>query len=65
MLKMNFMLWSFFMSYSPDFRVFVVKKINSGMTRSEAVKFFNISRDSIYRWLKEYAKTGRIVDKKA
>ena len=52
------------MSYSPDFREFVVKKINSGMPRSEAISFFNISRDSVYRWLKEHAKTGSFSDKK-
>lgn len=52
------------MSYSPEFREFVVKKIISGMPRSEAISFFNISRDSAYRWLKEYAKTGSFSDKK-
>ena len=52
------------MSYSPDFREFVVKKIISGMPRSEAVSFFNISHDSAYRWLKEYTKTGSFSDKK-
>lgn len=52
------------MSYSPDFRAFVVKKIHSGMSRSEAVEFFNISLDSVYRWLKEYAATGSFLEKK-
>jgi transposase len=52
------------MSYSQEFRGFVVKKIVSGMSRSEAVSFFNISADSVYRWLKEYKETGCISIKK-
>jgi transposase len=52
------------MSYSPDFREFVVKKIVSGMSRSEASKFFNISRDSVYRWSKEHTETGSFTVKK-
>jgi transposase len=52
------------MSYGPDFREFVVKKIVSGMSRSEAVKFFNISLDSVYRWVKEYSETGSFSVKK-
>ena len=40
------------MSYSPDFKELVVKKIRNGMSRSEAMEFFKISRDSVYRWLK-------------
>jgi transposase len=54
----------FGMSYSPSFREFVVKKVASGMSRSEAMEFFNISRDSLYRWCKDYAETGRVLDKK-
>jgi len=51
------------MSYSPDFREFVVKKILSGMPRSEAISFFNISRDSVYRWHKKHSETGSFSDK--
>ena len=48
------------MSYSVDFRDIVVKKIHAGMSRSDAMEFFNISRDSIYRWLKMEKKSGGI-----
>lgn len=51
------------MSYSPEFRTFVVKKIHSGMSRSDAVEFFNISLDSISKWLKKYEETGGVYDK--
>jgi putative transposase len=52
------------MSYSQDFRELVVKKIHEGMSRSEAEKLFNISRDSIFRWLKMHSKTGNLSDPK-
>lgn len=52
------------MSYSLDFKELVVKKIHDGMPRSEALEFFNISRDSAYRWLKKHAEIGSLVDKK-
>ena len=50
------------MSYSSEFREFVVKKIHEGMSRSEAETFFKVSRDSIYRWLKKYEGTGNLSD---
>ena len=51
------------MSYSSDFRELVVNKIHEGMPRSQASKFFNISRDSIYKWLKKHAETGSLANK--
>jgi transposase len=48
------------MSYSQDFREFVVSKVLGGMPRSEAQRFFNISRDSLYKWLKKYGETGEV-----
>jgi transposase len=53
-----------FMSYSQDFREFVVGKIHAGMPRSDAIDFFNVSRDSIHKWLKKSAETGNVIDKK-
>ena len=50
------------MSYTPEFRKFVVKKVHDGMSHSEAVSFFEISRDSLYRWLKKYSETGDVLD---
>lgn len=52
------------MSYSQDFRELVVKKIQNGMPRSEAEKIFNISRDSVFRWLQKHSKTGKLSDSK-
>jgi len=52
------------MSYSPEFREFVVGKIHSGMPRAQAMKFFNISRDSVYKWLKKHKETGVVLDAK-
>jgi len=50
------------MAYSQEFREFVVKKVHSGMSRDKAVKFFNISRDSVYKWLKKHKETGEVLD---
>ena len=52
------------MSYSVDFREFVVKKVHAGMSKSEAVKFFNIGHDTLYRWLKMHEETGSLTDRK-
>lgn len=52
------------MSYSVDFRELVVKKVNGGMSKSEAVQFFNISHDTLYKWLNKYTKTGVLTDAK-
>jgi len=52
------------MAYSQEFREFVVSKIHAGMSRSEAVSFFSIHRNTISEWLKKYAKTGNLSDKK-
>ena len=51
------------MSYSPDFRALVIKKINSGMSLSEASRLFEVSRDSIYNWLKLYSTTDSFNDR--
>jgi len=51
------------MSYSVDFREFVVKKVHDGMSKSEAVEFFNIGHDTLYRWLKKHAEIGNLADK--
>ena len=50
------------MSYSQEFREFVVGKIHGGMSRSSAMDFFNISRDSVYKWMKKHKETGSVLD---
>lgn len=51
------------MAYSQEFREFVVSKVQSGMSRSEAVSFFKIHRNSLTNWLQKYEKTGNVSDK--
>ena len=34
------------------------------MSPTEAMKFFNLSRDSVYRWLKKHKQTGVVLDEK-
>lgn len=46
------------MSYDAQFRLRVVNNILEGMSWDEAERIFQVSRDSIYRWLKEYKKEG-------
>ena len=46
-------------SYEAKFRKFVVGKIHSGMSITDASKFFEMSRDTINRWLK-WEKKGEL-----
>lgn len=41
------------MAYSVDFRLCVVQNVRGGMTWDNALKIFNISRDTLRRWLKK------------
>ena len=52
------------MSYTPEFREFVVKKVLGGMPRKEAVVFFKIGSDTLFKWLKKYDKTKSFLDAK-
>ena len=39
-------------SYSTDFRIKVVSFVKSGHSQIEAARIFNISKDSVKRWIK-------------
>lgn len=60
------------MTYSIDLRETVMSFISDGGSKSEAVRLFKISRDTIYRWLnaetlvpKAHGFRNRKLDKKA
>ena len=60
------------MTYSLDLRERVVAFISDGGSKSEAIRTFKISRDTIYRWLsmedlhpKKHGQRNRKLDKKA
>ncbi len=60
------------MTYSIDLREAVISYINNGGSKSEAVRIFNISRDTLYRWLgmgdlrpKVHGERRRKIDKAA
>ena len=60
------------MTYSLDLRERVVSFISDGGSKSEAIRTFKISRDTIYRWLsmedlhpKKHGQRNRKLDKKA
>ena len=50
------------MSYSIDLRGRVVGFVEAGNTKTSALKLFRISRDTLYRWLKQKAQTGTLAD---
>jgi len=59
------------MTYSIDLRETVMSFISDGGSKSEAVRLFKISRDTIYRWLnaedlapKKHGFRNRKLDKK-
>lgn len=47
-------------AFSLDLRTRVVASIDNGMHINEAVKFFNVSRRTIYEWLELRRKTGSL-----
>jgi putative transposase len=60
------------MTYSLDLREKVVFFISDGGSKSEAMRIFNLSRDTIYRWLnaedlhpKIHSSRNRKIDKAA
>ena len=60
------------MTYSLDLRKKVVSFVSDGGSKSEAVRLFKISRDTLYRWLnaedlkpKKHSLRHRKLDKKA
>jgi transposase len=46
------------MLYSADFRLCVVRNIESGMSWEEARRIFSISPDTLRRWLRSYRESG-------
>lgn len=50
------------MSYSIDLRERVIKFIENGGSKMEAVRTFSISRETIYSWLKKKAVKGTLKD---
>lgn len=50
-------------SYSQDFRRLVVEKVSSGMSWDQAIDTFNISRDSLGRWLRLFKAKESLADK--
>ena len=48
------------MSYSIDFRECVVQNIVSGMSWDDAGHVFNISRNTIQRWMRQFRETGNL-----
>lgn len=46
--------------YSLDLRKKVMNFIHSGGKKTEASKLFNVARDTIYRWIRQYKKTGNV-----
>ncbi|MBW4443349.1 MAG: IS630 transposase-related protein [Plectolyngbya sp. WJT66-NPBG17] len=45
-------------AYSQDLREKAIAAIDCGVPKSEVITMFNISRDSLDRWLKRRAETG-------
>ena len=51
-------------SYSTDLRIKVVNFVKSGHSQIEAARIFNISKDSVKRWLNKFEKYGNVSPKK-
>lgn len=47
-------------AYSQDLREKAIAAIDRGVPKSEVITMFNISRDSLDRWLKRRSETGSI-----
>jgi transposase len=45
-------------AYSQDLREKAIAAIDRGVPKSEVITMFNISRDSVERWLKRRSETG-------
>lgn len=48
------------MLYSLDLRKRVVSAVNGGMTKSQAVRVFNVCRQTVYSWLELEEHTGSL-----
>jgi len=66
------MVYTVAMTYSLDLRYRVISFIKEGGSKSEAIRTFKLSRDTIYRWLnakdltpKKHGPRNRKIDKKA
>ena len=47
-------------AYSQDLREKAIAAIERGVPKSEVITMFNISRDSLERWLKRRSETGSV-----
>lgn len=45
-------------AYSQDLREKAIAAIDRGVPKSEVIQMFNVSRDSLERWLKRRSETG-------
>ena len=50
------------MSYSIDLRKRVVKFVEDGGSKTEASQVFNVTRATVYRWLRKQQTTGTVAD---
>lgn len=50
--------------HSKDFKECVVKNYERGMSRQEVLQIFEISTDTLTRWVRQYRKTGDLSSKK-
>jgi len=50
--------------HSKDFKECAVKNYEQGMLREEILKIFDISSDTLTRWVRQYRKTGDLSSKK-
>ena len=48
------------MAYGADFRLCVVRNMESGMAWEEAERVFGVCRGTIGSWLRRYRKTGQV-----
>lgn len=50
-------------TYTDEFRLQIVKLIESGKATAEVLKEYNLPEATVYGWLKKYKKSGSFKDK--